>query len=264
MADPTIDSVPTTSYSDPIYDRLEMLSQRVRRARWVIVAAIIVAVALGLGLRAMLHHRPEASSALAFIKAHDHEDAASRRSAFQALVDDPAITPFFRAKAALELCQEALTAGQPADAKAWASKASAAAGQAKDDELSLAARLSEAAVAEDAGELDAALGHYEMVQGKAGSKFVSYHLLGVYGAARVERAQGKAKAALERLDPVVSRSDDAARPLLPLLQILYWACKREVEGGPTTTSTTKPAAPLSLLPANMPPITLPVPDAQTK
>lgn len=254
MADPTVDTAPTTSYSDPIYDRLEALSHRVRRARWAIIAAIVAAVALGLGLRAYFNHRPEASSAVAFIKANDEADAGKRSAALQALVGDEAATPFFRAKAALELCQEALTAGKPADAKGWAAKASAAAAQAQDDELSLAARLSEAAVAEDAGELDAAFAHYEAVQGKAGSKFVNHYLLAVYGAARIEKGQGKAKAALERLDPVVTRSDDAARPLLPLLQSLYWACKREVDGGPTTTAApVKPADPAAaLLPATIP------------
>jgi len=259
MADPTLDTAPTTSYSDPIYDRLEALSHRVRRARWVIVAAIIVAVALGLGLRAYFNHRPEATSAVAYIKARDAAKPDERTNALKALADDAATTPFFRAKAAIELCQDAITAGNAADAKSWASKASAAAALANDPEMSLAARLSEGAVAEDAGELDTALAHYDAVQAKAGAKYVNHFLLAVYGAARIEKAQNNAKAALERLEPVVTRGDDAAKPLLPLLQSLYWACKREVEGGPTTTAAPPKAeaAPTSLLPPNMPPITLP-------
>lgn len=261
MADPTVDTAPTTSYSDPIYDRLEILSNRVRRARWVIVAAIIAAVVLGLGLRAYLNNRPEASSAVAYIKARDAAKPEERTAALKALAENAATTPFFRAKAAMELCQEAITAGNAADAKTWSGKTSTAAALANDPELSLAARLSEGAVAEDAGELDAALVHYEAVQTKAGAKYVSHFLLAVYGAARIEKAQKKPKAALERLEPVVSRGDDAAKALLPLLQSLYWSCKREVDGGPTTTAAPakSEAAPKSLLPPNMPPITMPLP-----
>src|SRR4051812_25624292 len=98
MAEPTIDSAPTTSYSDPIYDRLEMLSNRVRRARWLIIAAIVVAVFLGLGLRALLNNHPEAASAEAFIKAREEEGSERQQAALKAIVDNAKITPFFRAK----------------------------------------------------------------------------------------------------------------------------------------------------------------------
>lgn len=211
----------------------------------------------GLVFRSILNDRPKAVSAAAFIKARDTESETARHTALAALVDDVKITPFYRAKAAIELCQESLTAGKASEAKSWSTKASEAAKLADSSELSLAAAgLSEGAVAEDSGDLDGALARSNEVQ-KVGAKSVSHFLMAVYGAARVESTQGKYKEAVERLDLVVNRSDELAKPLLPMLQSLYWTCKRKVDGDPTTTVEPKKADPSALLPTNLPAVPVP-------
>ena len=84
MAD--LDTAPTTSYSDPIYDRLEQVAQRIRRLKWLILGLIVVSICLGLWMRAVLKRNPDAVSAVAYVEALEAPEGDKRTSHLQALL----------------------------------------------------------------------------------------------------------------------------------------------------------------------------------
>lgn len=239
MADP-LDST-TTSYSDPIYDRLEALSQRIRRFKWAVIGAIVLAVVIGIAVKQFLNDRPMARSAVAFVKAEGEAEPAAQRSAFEAIVADAKATAFFRARAAVEIAQTLVAEGKAAEAKTWVDQAKGFASEAKDDQLDLAVRLLEAAVAEDAGDYEAALTAYAAVERNGVIPFPAHGLVGALGAARVEVVQGKPADALARLEPYLERIDAEYDAVLTDIRLLYWQAKRSVDGEPQTVAD--PAAP---------------------
>lgn len=251
MADP-VDTAPTTSYSDPIYDRLEALSNRIRRAKWIIIIAIIVAVVGGVVLRSTLQNRPEARSAVAFVSAQQERDDAQRRTALAAVADDDKATAFFRARAALELVQLELADGKADAAATWVSKATHLAADVDDDQLGLAVRSAQAAVAEDAGQLEEALALYDSVASSGLVASPTHGLVAVLGAARIELAQGKAEAAIERLEPHIERIEPELDQILSIVRLLYWQAKRAVAGAPAVVADpnapAEPAAPAAPVP----------------
>jgi len=247
MAD--LDTATTTSYSDPIYDRLEMVAQRIRRLRWLIVGILFLCIAGGLVLRAMLKHNPASASAVAYAEALAAPEA-ERSGKLTSLFANDKATAYYRARCALDLAQIALFAAKVDEAKELVAKAKGFADQANNDELSLIVRLGQAAVAEDAKDLDAALADYERVEDAAGAKFAAHYLTAVLGAARVHQAQGKHKEVIERLEPVLTRSDEAAKSLMPLMKVIYWTSKLAVDGGPREAP--KPAAAAVEVPAAAP------------
>lgn len=248
MADP-VDTNPTTSYSDPIYDRLEALGGRVRRARWVIIAAIVIAVVGGLILRAKLQHRPDAISAVAFVTAQNAEDETAQRKAYGDLVADDHATPFFRARAALELVELDLAAGKSDSAATWLAQAVTQAKGVDDTQLALAVRLGQASVAEDAGKLDEALADYDAVEQNGMVASPTHGLVGALGAARIEMAQKNPAAAVTRLEPHIERTEAELDQIVSVIRLLYWEAKREVMGPPVTVVDPNAPAKVDVTPA---------------
>lgn len=230
MAD---DNAPTTSYSDPIYDRLEVIASRVRRAKWIIIGFLLVCLVAGLVVRKVVGSNPHGASAAAFISAQDERDPDKRRAALNALAADEKATPFFRARAALELIQLALDEGRLDDGRSHLARARTLAGEAKSPELDLSVRLGAAAVAEDAGELDSALGDYESVE-RQSARFPVHGMTALLGQARILARQEKHAEIIQRLEPALTRTDEAAVALREVVQVAYWRAKRAIEGAPAT------------------------------
>ena len=243
MAD--LDTAPTTSYSDPIYDRLEQVAHRIRRLKWLILGLIMVFICLGLWLRAVLKRNPDAVSAVAYVEALEAPEGDKRTSHLQALLANDKATPFFRARAALDLAQVALLASKIDEAKGLVEKAKGFAVEAKSPELALIVSLAQGAVAEDGKDYDTALAAYEKVVRDAGAKFVVHFLTAAIGAARVEQMQGKHAEVIHRLDPVLTRTDEMSKQLMPLAKVIYWESKRSLEGGPKEAPKPAAAAPVT-------------------
>lgn len=235
-----IEQGPSSSYSDPIYDRLDTVAQRISR-RWpLLVLLLLIIVATAVTLRMAFFRSPSAASASAYVEAMEAEGDDAKLAALKKLVDDAAATDYFRGRAACELVQDALDKKQPAEAKKYAEQAVAFAAKGGDADLQLNARLSLAAAHEDAGEYADALKSYRDVASSAGGKFPSQQLAAVLGAARTLQAQGLIDEAVTQLESVINRNDSGAEALLDYARVLYWQLKRAQESKPEAEEA-KPA-----------------------
>lgn len=256
MAD---DIGPTTSYSDPFYDRLDAFAQVIKRAWPLVLLVVVLAVAAVFGITWALQRHPEASSAARFIAARDEQDQAKRTAAYQALVADDKVTPTFRARAGIELVQDLLAKGDTASAGPVAAKVIEAAATG-DADVQLAAKLTRAAVHQQAGELDQAASAFSEAKRAAGAKYPVAQLTAVLGLAQVLTAQGKRDDAILELEPLTTRSDLGAEQLLGLAKAMYWDLKRQVAEAaapapaasaapaPTAAAPTVPAVPAPAVP----------------
>jgi hypothetical protein len=228
MADP-VNTAPSTSYSDPIYDRLDTVAQRMSR-RWpLVVLAIAAAIAVAVGIRMYLHNNPEAKSARAFVEAMGSAENI-RQAELQKVVDDESLTAFFRARAACELAQLAIEAGRPAEAKRQAQNAYDLAKQSEDDGVQLDAKLSIAAADEETGDTEAALSVYQEVARSAGGRYPNQQLLGLIGTARAQAKLGHEQEAIETLESVIGRNDPGGETLISIARINYWKLKNKLGG----------------------------------
>ncbi len=247
MAD---DLGPSTSYSDPFYDRLDAFAQVIKRA-WPLVLLVVVLGIVGVFvLNSALQRHPEAGSAARFIAARDEADATKRTAAFQALLADAQVTPTFRARAGIEVVQELLLKGDTASAAPVALKVIEAATAANDPEIQLAAKLTRAAVHQQAGELDLAISLFSETKRAAGAKYQVAQLTAVLGSAQVLTAQGKRDEAIAELEPLTTRTDLGAESLLSLAKAMYWDLKRQVAeaAAPAPAPAPAPAAPATATP----------------
>jgi hypothetical protein len=165
---------PTTSYSDPFYDRLESLAQRITKRLWLVLLALVVIIVAAVVTHASLRDTPIAASANQFLnaatirmEAEQGRDPVMRATkladadkAFAAVAADETVTPYYRARASLELAQLQLDRSELSAAKASVEKARAFAAKAGDPDLDLAIGLSEAAVQLQNNELTAAEASY--------------------------------------------------------------------------------------------------------
>jgi hypothetical protein len=233
---------PTTSYSDPIYDRLETLSQKVARRLGFLIAALIVVVVVAVIVHSRMQESPGAASVYAFQKAGEESDAAKREAAYTTIATDEQVTPFFRARAYIELTQAALAKPDVAAAKAAADKAAEWALKADDQDLELVAGLSQAATTLDAGDFPAAETAYIKIERKAGSKSQDRKIAAILGAAKAQEKQNKIDDAIAKLETVITLSDAGARPLIDLARQEYWRLKRQQAGPQPAASAATPAA----------------------
>lgn len=222
---------PTTSYSDPFYDRLETVSRLLRQHLVLVLGVIVAAVVLAVVVRQALTSHPEAGSAATFLQAQERAEAArgDRNAAFaawQAVLADQATTPYFKARAAIELAQVHLLGGEATAARDAARKAADFAKLADDAELTATVSLTRAAAELQAGELDAALASYAEAGRAAGARLPVPQLEAELGQARVLERQGKVEEAIARLEPLVARSDAGAESLLAVAKVRYWFLRR--------------------------------------
>lgn len=250
---------PTTSYSDPLYDRLEAVAQRITRRLGLVVLGLVAAVAIAIAVNTWMRDNPTAASADAFLTIATKRDEAARArdpvkvalaaKEFEALAVNPDINAFFRARAMIELVQHDLDRGDAAGAKAHAAKAKDLAAQAADDDLQLAAGLSAAAADLQANDLPAAEKAYATVERAAGAAFPDRQIAAIQGGAKAIELQGRLDDAIAKLEKLVNRTDQSAEALLRLAKQQYWRLKRMQATGVKPDAPKAEAAPAAVPPA---------------
>ncbi len=234
---------PSSSYSDPIYDRLDTVAQRVAR-RWpLLVLALLLIIGIAVGLRHFAASDPETNSAFAYIAALHESDDIKRSAALNAVAQDSGKTPFFRARAHLDLIQQYLLKPDLARAREHGDAAVTLARDSEDAGLEFEARLAQAAIAEDAGELETALKHYQDVEAGTAGTFPAQRMVASLGAARVLQKAGDLDGALAKLETLIANTDQDARALVQYARWLYWQIKRQQQGAPDALVTVPNAAP---------------------
>ncbi len=239
MAD---EDAPLSSYSDPLYDRLDAISRQIRKQWWLIALTILI-IALGaIALRLRMHREPMALGGAIAAEAYAERDAAKREVLWSELADGPSHDPGFRAAACIELAQTLLDRGDAIKARERAQQAEGLARQAEDDDLVLAASLSRAAASLDGGDAQAALDTYEKTARGAGAKYPARKLAAELGAALCLEKLGKPDEAMIRLEPLTTRSERGAEQLIQLATSMYWRLKRAAEK-PATSDQPSAVAP---------------------
>jgi tetratricopeptide (TPR) repeat protein len=234
MAD---DDAPLSSYSDPLYDRLDAISRQVKRLWWMFALIIIIIALAAVAVRLWLHREPVAFGSAIAVRAMQEQDAAKKEASWTELADGTDHDAAFRAAANIELAQIKLTAGDAIKARERAEQAEKLAREAKDDDLVLAAGLSKAAALLDGGDATAALSLYETVARNSGAKYPARKLAADLGAATCLEKQGKPDEALTRLEPITTRTERGADQLVQIATAMYWRLKR------TQAAPAAPAAP---------------------
>ncbi len=265
---------PTTSYSDPIYDRLESVAQRLTRRLGLVLLALLVFLVVAVVVHARLQDSPEAASANAYTKAREQLDEAERErdpvkaakvaaalTALQGVAANEKITPFFRGRAFIELVQQDLNANNLGEAKAHAAKAVEYALASQDSELQLKAELSAAAVQLQAGANAEAEKAYLLAERHAGAKSADSAIVAALGAARAMELQGHLEDAAAKLETITSRVDAAAHELVQLARQQFWRVKRQLalkDAAPAAPAPASDAAPAT---GAVTPVAVPAPGA---
>lgn len=249
---------PTTSYSDPFYDRLESVAQRITKRLWLLLLALVVIVVVAVITHSIMRDTPIAASAGRFLdavtlrmEAEQARDPAERTSkiaeaakSFIAVAADESVTPYYRARAGIELTQIELDRSALSEAKAAIEKARAVAAKAQDPDLDLAIGLSEAAVLSQSGDHAAAESRYLAIERAAGLTHPDRQIAATLGAAQALTAQNRLDDAIAKLEPLINRSDQQAVVLLALARNEYWSLKRKQGTKPgSDVPATTPAAP---------------------
>lgn len=277
------DGIPTeTSYSDPLYDRLERAANWLGK-RWIaVVIGTVLAVVIALVLRSLDANTPEAASNLAVGRATDAlersrlgqmgmggDPAAIAASIAEvtALIDDEGVLPKYRAKAAISLSDHYLVSGDTAAAITAAERAVSLAQASDDQRIVVTAHLSLGAANEDAGNLGAALSAYTSADQLGGSFPTEQQLAAIY-LGRVLIAQGdatddqatsetsyrRAIAILSRYARPVSQPGQAQEilnenALFLLLDLYRRQPHLKPDAAPATTETAPAIAPATEAPA---------------
>ncbi|GDY13699.1 hypothetical protein LBMAG53_25770 [Planctomycetota bacterium] len=239
------DDAPISSYSDPIYDRLDAFGQHLRRQWPVYVLAIVLVTITTVVVATVMRNRPDATAAAEFSLAIEEQDEAKRAEKLKQV--GAGTKSAFRVIALNELVGLKLKANDLAAARTTAEEAVAAADAGEDAHLQLVTRLSQAAVSAQAGDYPAAAEAYRKVVTRAGStaKLAAERLAGQLGAAQAlakQNTSASRQEAIELLEPLLTRSDESARHLLELGTGLYWRLRREQAEAALGGSATAAAA----------------------
>jgi len=256
MAD---DDAPLSSYSDPLYDRLDAISRQIRRLWWLFALVILIIAMSAIALRMYLQREPTALGGALAVRAMQEPDDVKREAAWTELADGAKQDLAFRAAACIELSQLHLGRGDAIKARERAQQAENLAREAKDDDLVLAAGLSRAAATLDAGDAGAALELYEKAVRGAGAKHPARKIAAEIGAAVCLDKQGKSAEAITRLEPLTSRTDRGAEQLVQVATAMYWRLKRAAESAAAPAAPAAPVAPVA--PAAATPVVAPAPPA---
>lgn len=171
-----------SSYSDPLYDRLESVLHAVGRRWWALVAVILIAAGTTVVVKRMSQRSPEAASAHAYLQARDEGSQA-----LIALIDDEAVLAEFRARAAIEAVAQLLAEDDVARAREVVDRAEPLARAAGQRELVLDVGLSRAAVLEQDGDREAALAAYGTALADSGG-LPAHNITAALGSARTRLA----------------------------------------------------------------------------
>jgi tetratricopeptide (TPR) repeat protein len=223
MAD---EDAPLSSYSDPLYDRLDAITRQIRRQWWIFALAILVVALAAIAFRMWRHSEPVALGGAIAVQALSERDEAKREAIWTGLADGQSHDPAFRAAASIELCQILLSRGDVIKARERAQQAETYARTAGDEDLVLAAGLSRAAATLDGGDAAAALTLYEQASRGSGAKHPARKLAAELGAATCLEKLGKVDEAMARLEPVTTRTDRGAEQLIQVATATYWRLKR--------------------------------------
>ena len=252
---------PTTSYSDPIYDRLETVAQRITKRLGLIIFILVAVITAAVVTHSHMRNTPIAASASRFLdamttrmEADQSQDQIIRKSkldeaakSFAAVADDELVTPYYRARSYIEITQIHLDRGSESDlasAKDTAEKARSWALKAADSDLELAVGLSQTAVLFQSGKYAEAESSYLKIESAAGSKYPDRQIAAILGSAQSMAALGKIDDAIAKLEGVIGRTDTIAARLVEVAKSEYWALKRNK----TAPLPASPATPLTTVP----------------
>lgn len=152
---------PASSYSDPIYDRLERVSQGMAKRWKLLLVLFLLALGIGIYLQTLAERSPEAASASAYAS------ALGDREALEALVEDEEQTAEVRAGAAHEVAKLALQDDRLTDAEQAIERAADLAAETENHALRLGIGLTTGAIAEARGDWAAAIDAYRSVEDRA-------------------------------------------------------------------------------------------------
>lgn len=176
-----------SSYSDPLYDRLEGVVRSLGRKWWVIVLLALVSAAAAVVIHQRAQQVPEAASAAAFL------DAVNEGlEELVVVAEDEAVLPEFRARAALEAANLSLAEGDAERAARLLETAEAQAALTPRKDLQLTILASQAAVLEEQGAWEDAAALYSQVADKTAAGQPGLNLVAILGSARTTRAQAEA------------------------------------------------------------------------
>lgn len=156
MANPELG--PNTSYSDPLYDRLEGFFRNVA-ARWGLVILAIVAVLIVLVIVKFRREHSAAAESYALC-----QDVGRDTEKKPALLDNPKVTDLDKSKIASELASRAMREKKPQDAEKYSKQGLEFAKKAGNARMTALHRLNLAAIAANAGEVSKALELYQQVE----------------------------------------------------------------------------------------------------
>jgi hypothetical protein len=263
MATPN-DIGPTSSYSDPIYDRLEALSQWVRRMWFavILVLAIVIALAVYLSLRA--RHTPDSLGAQQFALAHDERDDNKREARLREL-GTTLESAQFRTQALIEAGQLALQRKDPAAARAdLVAAAAIAANLSDEDRLAAQILISQGSIEHQAQAYDQALGFYTKAEPLVRTRFPDLRVQLALQQALALEAKQDLDGAIAKLEPLLGTTDVYAEGLLDQARA-YHARLSAIKAGEPLVSRAdvekQASAPLVVTPP-APPVMSPAPVAR--
>ncbi len=227
-----IDPGPTSSYSDPIYDRLDIMSKAMRRRWWIYVVAFLIVLVGSIVVRTSLANRSDQASATTFSQAFDARDPLANVEAFKDLAQNQKADPYYRARAWIELVQSRINDNEADSAKTAAEQAVVEAKRSGDSELVAYARLSLAAADFQRNDFDGALAEYQAVD-QSSARYPVAQLEATLGEARSHEQLHQLPDAISTLEPLLSRSDVGSRELVGLARVEYWNDRRLQEQATT-------------------------------
>jgi tetratricopeptide (TPR) repeat protein len=219
---------------------------------------MVVIVAIAVVIHQTMKDNPTAASANLFLNALTTKQEAEQsrmpngpavnldaaNKAFTDVATNESVTPYYRARAYIELTQIALTRSQLSDASTAIGQAKNWATQCNDSDLDLAVGLSEAAVALQKGEYPVAETLYLSVANAAGANNPDRQFAGIIGAAKAMELQNNLEGAIAKLEEVINRSDNNATMLINLAKNTYWSLKRrQATPAPAPAPAPAPEAP---------------------
>ena len=188
---PIIDT--TTSYSDPLYDRLESAKNQMAKRWGLLVIVAIVAAVVVVNVQQSFNTSPAAASAAAYNQAIMSSSTDDSTAALQALVDNPEITHEFRVRAGIDLAIEQQNNDQLDQALETLTGLEAIAQQSAQPGVVMSLQLSIAGVMEQQGQLMKAQSRFAQIAQEARTSHPAHALTADLGHSRILLQQALSK-----------------------------------------------------------------------